>query len=411
VKIALVSAEYPYDEISAGGIGTYVFELSRALESAGHYTEVFCASLKENGYFVNSSNVRINKIYIPNGDTTKFKNQVELVFEARHKEIHFDVMESPEYGADALYIKNKFPNLPLVVKFHTPLFLAKSFENRKPEFINYFQLRYLKLLNRNTYNFLIDKNYKKEIDDEFIIANKAEIVCSPSLSLIKIIKKNWNLNYITHVPNLFSPSEKYLDIPQKKQENKTIVSFFGSLCTRKGIEGFLKVIPAVVKKNPNIEFRFIGKDNWGRKFNSTTKEIFDKKIKNCTSNYVFIGNVPLVDIPNYLKETDICIFPSIWENFPYVCLETMSAGKYVIASKDTGMAEMLSNGGGMLIDPLKPNEISKVIIESVNKIDEILKQGLLGRKNVIENYNSEKIIPQVIKLYTKAIELAKLKQH
>ena len=45
-----------------------------------------------------------------------------------------------------------------------------------------------------------------------------------------------------------------------------------------------------------------------------------KMLAGYESSVEFTGP-PLNQMPNMLSQTDISVFPSIWENFPNVCLE------------------------------------------------------------------------------------------
>src|SRR5207253_9072842 len=77
----------------------------------------------------------------------------------------------------------------------------------------------------------------------------------------------------------------------------------------------------------------------------------------------FVGFTQRNQIPDHISDTGIFVIPSIWENYPYVCLEAMSAGKAIIASKNGGMKEILNDvKGSILIDPLNPKEIAKAIL-------------------------------------------------
>ena len=193
--------------------------------------------------------------------------------------------------------------MPLVVKLHTPRFLTSKFEvpNKKlKRFLNKYWFK--------TIHNTIENNYNRTIDKEYQLAKLANIVCSPSQFLIKEIKKDWNLKTVFHNPNLYEPSIEYLNIKQRFNGDKIVVTFIGSLCHRKGIDVFLEVIPKVLKRNKKIHFNFIGKDNWGPKYGSTTKKIFNSILSMYKNNIHFTGSVPLTQIPNYLAQTDFCIF-------------------------------------------------------------------------------------------------------
>ncbi|PTN26484.1 hypothetical protein C6366_18930 [Desulfonatronum sp. SC1] len=88
----------------------------------------------------------------------------------------------------------------------------------------------------------------------------------------------------------------------------------------------------------------------------------------------------------------LCIFPSIWENFPTVCLEAMSAGRVVIGSKNGGMNEMLTNPiSGILVNPKSVSQISKAIAFLIENPQIRIKFGENGRNKILSEYNSDTI--------------------
>lgn len=52
-----------------------------------------------------------------------------------------------------------------------------------------------------------------------------------------------------------------------------------------------------------------------------------------------------------IGEASVCCFPSLWENFPNVCLEAMAAGKTVVASDAGGMLEIIEQEKSGLLFP------------------------------------------------------------
>lgn len=402
MKIALISAEYPNKEIPIGGIGTYTLQLAQALAKTGHYVEVFCGSFIGNSHkVVLRERLCINNVLIPSKNTTNFKHDVVSIFFERHNTIGFDVIESPEYGADAIEVKKRMPSMPLVVKLHTPSFITSKFEISNKKLKRFFYTYWFKPIKKKSIPV-----YNKEQDDEYQVTRLAEIVSAPSQFIIDEIQKEWDIKNIYHNPNMFEPTSQFLNIrPISKSDNITI-TFIGSLCQRKGIDVFLEVIPRVVKVNKDIHFQFIGTDNWGRRYQSTAEIIFKRILPRYKTNFHFVGAVPLADIPNYLAKTDVVIFPSVWENSPYVCLEAMSAGLFVIGSKNSGMLEMLEDGGGILIDPTDVDAITKTILKVIRNIEFYKNEGLKGRAVVKTKYHPKTIVKQHIDIYQKAISIA-----
>ena len=72
----------------------------------------------------------------------------------------------------------------------------------------------------------------------------------------------------------------------------------------------------------------------------------------------------------------VCVFPSIWENFPNVCLEAMSAGRGIAASWNGGMAEMLDAGHcGLPFPPNSPQRLAQAVSDQFWATDVMLESS------------------------------------
>jgi glycosyltransferase involved in cell wall biosynthesis len=113
----------------------------------------------------------------------------------------------------------------------------------------------------------------------------------------------------------------------------------------------------------------------------------------------FIEGVTAEEIPNILSKSDVCVFPSIWENFPNVCLEAMSAARGIIASSEGGMRDMLEDiEGGILIEPSDFQEIANKIIKLLSNCEYRVKMGERARNKVISHYGLD-LVDSTIQFY------------
>lgn len=404
LKIALISYEYPPDT-GIGGIATYFFQLSNLLQHRGHYVEVFSASYKNEISEDEGNGFLVHRIITT--DKYSFKKDVVSKFAERQKVVNFDLFESPEYMADGLLIKLKFPELPLVVKLHTPDFLVKELNGLKllkPSFFKRLQFiagAYRRFKKPGPYWW----KYYYQQDVEYQLIQLAELICTPSVSLGEIIAKKWKISpgKIVNIPYSFSASKKTLDIPV--ETDTKIISYIGRLEVRKGVAIFSKVIPLVAKKIPGVKFRLIGKDLPSPYKDISMKVFLKRELKGYENNVEFIDHSTPEEINHYLSETDICVFPSIWENFPNVCLEAMSAGRAIIASKNGGMNDMLTNPiAGILVDPKSEKSIADSIIQLMQNSSLRYQLGANARESVLLKYNADRIGKLTEKYYETIIK-------
>ena len=228
------------------------------------------------------------------------------------------------------------------------------------------------------------------------------------MSLGEIVREAWGIpqSRFLHLPYPFKPSPAFLSIPiEPNKEDIVRVTFIGKLEPRKGILPLSEAIPNICKKYPNVRFKFIGKSLPSGKDGQDMQSYLLEKLAPFTGKLEFTGPVPYDQIPVHLASTDICIYPSLWENFPNVCLEGMSAGRAVIGSKNGGMAEMLDNNKyGLLVDPRSPSSIQSALEVLIDNEDMRIEKGKAARQRILDTYTVEIIGQRTEEVYQQIID-------
>lgn len=98
---------------------------------------------------------------------------------------------------------------------------------------------------------------------------------------------------------------------------------------------------------------------------------------------------------------DVVVLPSLWEGFPNVLLEAMSAGRVVVASNISDNAQIISHGvNGFLFDSNDYVELSSFLFQLFRmSAYERHEMGDLGRIVVSEKYSLEKFIKSYESIY------------
>ena len=233
--------------------------------------------------------------------------------------------------------------------------------------------------------------WKRTDSVEKMHARTAEIVASPSLDLMHYARQRWGIaaSKIRHVPYPYTPTPEYLAIPCDTHTDR--IAFVGRLEMRKGILDLASAIPLVLRCYPDVTFRFIGKDRWMPGVRRGAIEVIKEVLGPAEKSVQFMGPVPLDAISRHLGEVDICVFPSIWDNFPNACLEAMAAGRGIVASNAGGMAEMLSGGAGLLVPPKSPQAIAEALTSLLLDPSRRIALGRQARCRLLENYNKDRI--------------------
>lgn len=386
MHIAYISYEYPPDT-AVGGIATYVYQIAMIMQGRGHRVEIFSGSVSRS-VSEEIAGIAVHRVLCT--DRAAFNEVILPVFEICNTKNKFDIIESPEFSADGLAIKLKYPGLPLIVKLHTPWFLIGQINNT--HLSTYKKVRFLLSgLVRGRLYRPFWKMRAKEDDPDYLITKTANQVHSPSVSLGDIVSAYWDIerNTIVHMPNPYQPGAELLDIPADSDTNR--VTFIGRLEVRKGLVELASAIPLVLKKRPQVKFRFAGSVQSSPRAGMDMKTYLLSKLEKYKNNLEFL-EVPAADVASVYAATDICVFPSIWENFPNTCLEAMAAARGIVASKNGGMQDMLGDcDGGILIDPFKPAEIAGALLSLIDDKAGRQKKGENARRKVLSAYSSEVI--------------------
>lgn len=378
MKIAFISYEYPPDTAD-GGIATYVQQAASMLQLRGNQVEVFAASRQRSGTETEPSGVVVHRIEHQRA-RVDFAQPIAQMFANRHQKIGFDVLEGPDYDADSRIAVQLVPEIPLVVKLHTPCVILNQFKQPSLEEVVRKKIS------------LYRRGIKPWVDMERAHALNADEIAAPSHSIGSKLIKIWGLN--PHKVNVFPlpyiPSPESLSIPVNTLTNT--VSFIGRLEIRKGVIDLAKAIPLILAKQPQTKFRFVGATSGTLNPKQTMLEYLQELLQPYLKSVEFTGKLPPDRIPSILSSTDVCVFPSIWENFPYVCLEAMAAGRGVVGSSSGGMAEMInSDAVGRLVPPQSPEKIAQAVVELLAAPQLRQQIGDAARARVMELCNLERV--------------------
>ncbi|MBM3157972.1 MAG: glycosyltransferase family 4 protein [Chloroflexi bacterium] len=178
--------------------------------------------------------------------------------------------------------------------------------------------------------------------------------------------------------------------------DKKIVLFVGRLLPIKGLEHLIEAV-RFMKTSPTIVI--IGDEAPGY---PGTKQALEKQVSTLglREQIMFLGSFPREKLADAYRGADIFVLPSLAEGLPLVLLEAMSLGKCVIATKVPGNIDVIKDGwNGILVEPKNPLALAE-------KIDLLLtdgasreKLGVQARKDIEQNYSSDKIISHILDLY------------
>jgi glycosyltransferase involved in cell wall biosynthesis len=349
LRLCFVSREYP-PETGWGGIGTFVRNASHGLARLGHEVEVVSVALTGWTSVTEDGPVRVHRV--PDTRTplrllvARYGSRAEPIVSLFERSLSvarylarltarapFDLIEFPEWGAEGLVaMTSPRRRARLVVRLHTSLQILARLNANTP---------------RRSPSFWLSTR------SERWGVRRADAVFSPSRALAALTADDMGFDpHSVHVvPNpieieAFQPGAPATSGPP-------VILYVGKVERRKGVHLLAQALPAVLGKFPEAVVEFLGPDTrTGPGGASMREHILGAVPEEVRQRLVFRGNVPRAELPLHYRRSCVTVFPSLFENFPNVCLEAMACGRPVVGSQASGMAEMIVDGqSGVLVAP------------------------------------------------------------
>lgn len=395
LKIAYVCREF--GPVTGGGIGTYIYHACMAMSTRGH--QVFlvtdCFSNKnidllpdgiELIYPVETKGNRRGDFVSPRHE---YSFRIFDTLRELARRVKIDIVEFAEFGVEGFAtirgkrLLGEFPDTKLIVKLHTPSSLL----------------------------YRINEDRRLHVDSlcdyfmEDYCVKYADVVTSPSLSLGEYFARRVGRKDIRKCPYPMELPDTGRDRNFTDKQIFT-VRLIGSVQVRKGIDTFIRAAIEVICHEPRFRFEIWGADRSPLLFGSSYTDICRRLIPdNLRDRIVFAGSVPYQDIPALFLDSCFCVYPSRWENWANVCLEAMSYGCVVLASKEGGMSEMVEHGkSGYIIDSLDPHDIAEKILAVYQKPEILAEVSRQARRRSLEICDPKKTAEQIESNYTCSLQ-------
>ncbi len=162
----------------------------------------------------------------------------------------------------------------------------------------------------------------------------------------KMLEWGWQKNQIQYLPH-FVDKKRDTSIKKKNQ-----IAFIGRLTREKGAHLLLEA----AEKVKDIEFVFAGE---GEEADELKKQAKEKNLKHCT----FIGFQDKKSVDTLMQESKAVVVPSLWyENAPMVVYESHALGTPVIGARHGGLVELIQEGeNGYLFEPASADSLANAI--------------------------------------------------
>ncbi len=400
MKLALLSFEYP-PETGFGGIGTYTWHHARGLAKLGHEVHVLAGAtqptaakrpVEDDGVFVwrfrsGSLPMRALRGLGRFGlwwTQNRLENAISMYQGLRRlQRLHdFDLIEMPECGAEGLLV-NRLIRTKALIKFHSPAQLIMGcYDVRRTDRVLCSWAEQIAI--RGAHAFTACSRFLAD-------AVRRELGVRQG---IRVIPNGIDLQW-------FDASEQ-VDARERFElpRDKLMILFAGRMERRKGIH-LCEQIAASILERHDVAFVFAGQDLFHFMSDTLLPALRRRKLRGSVH---YLGKLGIVDVRSCLRQSDIVLIPSLWENCPYSCLEAMAAGRAIVSSDAGGLPELIRDGeNGLLAQSGDPSSYIDAIERLIEDRSHRERLGAAARRTVEASFTNVDIASRSVDFYCESL--------
>jgi glycosyltransferase involved in cell wall biosynthesis len=389
IKVLMLTWEFPPNVV--GGLSNHVFGLTKHLVQNEAEVHVITAGALELSEYEQMNGVHIYRVKPLNEYDDHFLSWIgglnlAMAYKAIElsTQINFTIIHAHDWlvGAAAAILKRSF-KIPLLTTIHaTETGRNNGIHNEMQQFIH-------------------DK------ENQLIQESDQLIVCSDFMEKELISTFDIPENKIVIIPNGIEQSiieqDRYHEI-FPDHLNKKLIFSIGRMVKEKGFETLIEAASIIKEAGLPVFFVIAGK---GPMLKNYRKQVQERKLEDQIS---FIGYITDEVKNAYMNKSDINVFPSLYEPFGIVALESMVQGKPTIVSNVGGLRGIVKHmATGLLMEPGNAKSLLEQIrflLENPKQAQEI---GGKGHQLVKHLYGWNRVASETKRLMEDLILLVRIK--
>lgn len=194
------------------------------------------------------------------------------------------------------------------------------------------------------------------------VFERAAAVCPVSLDLERRLRLLAPRARFETVPNPVDTTVFRPEPRDRRPRDPLRLITVGSLVEVKGHRYLLEAVEQVSRSRP-VSLDVIGDG-------PLRKKLTDHVTSLGLSRLVTLhGALPHPAIAAHLRQSDIFVLASLWENMPCALIEALASGVPAVATRVGGVPEVLETGRGVLVEPRSAPALAEGILEAAGLLD------------------------------------------
>ncbi|MGD1715902.1 glycosyltransferase family 4 protein [Dapis sp. BLCC M172] len=387
MKILVLSWEFPPRII--GGIARHVAELYPELVKLGHEIHLVTVKSGEAPMYEIVDGIEVHRV--PVGPSHNFFHWIANMNEAmgRHggklitEDKNFDIIHAHDWlVADAAIALKHIFRLPLIATIHAT-------ENGRHNGIHNHSQQYI-----------------HEKEKELVYNAWRVIVCSNYMrgDVTRTLDSPWDkidVIYNGICPEKKPSRDEFDSVHFRRHfaaDEEKIVYYLGRMTPEKGLSVLIHAAPKVIEEmGSKVKFIMIG----GGKTDHWKQEVWNLGI---SERFYFTGFMSEENLHKFQAIADCAVFPSLYEPFGIVALESFAAKVPVVVSDTGGLPEVVEHGRTGIVSKVgNPNSLAWGIIEALRDPNYVQKLVNNAYQELEHKFSWDRIAKQTDGVYQRVV--------
>lgn len=401
MKIAFVTSEYVTESSYSGGLANYLGRLSVELARQGHIVHVFTRSTEKN-ITISFQNVTVHRV-VPLWDKRMILDHIDPLI-PRSKYNFYQDLKAAWCLYKQWYIINKSLHFDvtqvsnvLAVGFFFRFSPKSAIVTRMSSYRPYWDIASGKTITSDIkLRWLMEKIAVKGIKHTY----------APTQFVAQKAQEGYKLQKVDVIETPFFVEEEILDYNFFNEQARDIkyIAFFGRMTQMKGVHIFAEALVKTLSKIKEMHVFFIGGQS-GLAPNGMPMLDYIQTILDKYKNRVhFLDSIRHNKLYPFIENAKFIVLPSLVDNLPNTCLESMGLGKLVIATTGSCFEQIIEDGvSGFLVEPNNSQQLDTVICKAWHLPEQELDQICMQAQNTIKRLQPEYSIPKLLEYYLSII--------
>jgi len=178
-------------------------------------------------------------------------------------------------------------------------------------------------------------------------------------------------------------------------ENHSVIGTVARLHRQKGVDRLLRALPMLKSVAPDFLVLIIGDGPEREALEALSNEL--QVMDQCR----FLGEFG--DVYPWYCAMDLFVLPSLWEGLPLTILEAWDVGVPVVATRVSGVIDLIEDGVDGFLADSSPEGIARGILaarQSENRLSALIENA---RQKLIRRYSLERMVEQMEDLYLRTL--------